>query len=220
MGIIQVVLLIVFGALSLLNLVAVGLKMRKVQYLSTPLRVPVLAAVYILASASPSWLIIAALALAFIGDLLWLWQKKEPVMMMMSGAYVLSFVLYAIALLQPFSRLGGVPGWHYALALLYAAYYVLFYTLLKPHMGEMKVPMSIFFAIVMIMGFAALTRFWWQEGLAFWLPFVGSLSYIASETVHGFHMFKYHSESKYGELFGDLLYISAHLLIVLGFMRI
>ena len=76
MGVTQVVLLIVFGALSLLNLVAVGLKMRKVQYLSTPLRVPVLAAFYILASASPSWLIIAALALAFIGDLLWLWQKK------------------------------------------------------------------------------------------------------------------------------------------------
>jgi uncharacterized membrane protein YhhN len=216
----QLVLLIVFGAFSLLNLVAIQLKMRKVQYFSTPLRVPILAAFYILASASPSWLIIAALAFAFVGDIFWFLQKKEAFMMLMAGAYLLSFVFYALAFLQPFSALQGVPAWHYALGLVYAAFFVLFYMLLKPYVGDMKVPMAVYFAIVLIMGFAALTRLWWRQGLAFWLPFVGSLSYIASETVHGFHMFKYHSESKYGELFGDLLYISAHLLIVLGFMRI
>ena len=215
----QLVLLVVFGIISVVNLVAVGLKKRPVQYFSTPLRLPVLAIFYILASPSPNWLIIAALASAFVGDVLWFLQTKEPFMMAMSGAYLLSFVFYALALLQPFSMLGRVPGWHYAIALVYVAYFILFYTLLKPYMGEMKVPMSVYFAIVLIAGFAALTRLWWRQGVGFWLPFAGSLCFIASETVHGFHMFKHRGESRYGELLGDLFYIASHALIVLGFLR-
>jgi uncharacterized membrane protein YhhN len=217
MSVARLVLLVIFGALSVLNLVAVGLKMRKVQYVSTPMRVPFLAAFYILGSSGPSWLVIAALAFAFIGDIIWLWQKKETFMMLMSGAYLLCLVFYTVALLQPFFQLSGVPAWHYAVALVYVAYFMLIYMMLRPHMGDMKTPMSVFFAVVIIMGFAALTRLWRYQGLAFWLPFVGSLSYIASETVLGFHLFKHRGESKYGDFFGDLFYISAQLLLVLGF---
>jgi uncharacterized membrane protein YhhN len=219
MSVVRLVLLVVFGCLSVLNLVAVGLKKRKVQYFSTPLRVPVLAAFYLLASASPHWLVIAALAFAFIGDIIWFLQKKETFMMVMSGAYLLCLGFYAVALLQPFSQLSGVPAWHYAVALVYVAYFILIYTLLRPHMGDMRAPMSVYFLVVIIMGFAALTRLWRYQGPAFWLPFVGSLSFIASETVLGFHLFKHRGESKYGDFFGDLFYISAQLLLVLGFVR-
>jgi uncharacterized membrane protein YhhN len=217
MSVVRLVLLVIFGSLSVLNLVAVGLKMRKVEYFSTPLRIPFLAAFYILGATGPSWLVIAALAFTFVGDIIWRWHEKETFMMLMSGAYLLSFGFYAVALLQPFSQLSGVPAWHYAVALVYVAYFILVYTLLKSSMGEMKAPMSVFFAIVMIMGFAALTRLWWQQGLAFWLPFVGSLSFIAGKTVGGFHLFKHRGESKYGDFFTDLFYISAQLLLVLGF---
>lgn len=217
MSVVRLVLLVIFGSLSVLNLVAVGLKMRKVEYFSTPLRIPFLAAFYILGATGPSWLVIAALAFTFVGDIIWRWHEKETFMMLMSGAYLLSFGFYAVALLQPFSQLSGVPAWHYAVALVYVAYFILVYTLLKSYMGEMKAPMSVFFAVVMIMGFAALTRLWRYQGLAFWLPFVGSLSYIASETVLGFHLFKHRGESKYGDFFGDLFYVSAQLLLVLGF---
>lgn len=217
MSVARLVLLIIFGSLSVLNLVAVGLKLRKVQYASTPMRVPFLAAFYILGPTGHSWLVIAALVFAFVGDIIWLWQKKETFMMLMSGAYLLCLVFYTIALLQPFSQLSGVPAWHYAVALVYAAYFMLVFMLLKPHMGDMKAPMSVFFAVVMIMGFAALTRLWQHQGFAFWLPFAGSLSFIASDTVLGFHQFKHRGESKYGDFFGDLFYISAQLLLVLGF---
>jgi uncharacterized membrane protein YhhN len=214
----QLVLIVLFGVISVVNLVAVALKKRPVQYFSTPLRVPVVAVVYLLASPSPGWLVVAALACAFVGDVLWFLQTKEPFMMLMSGAYLLSFAFYALALLQPFSGLRGVPGWHWAIALAYAGYFVLFYVLLKPSMGEMKVPMAVYFAVVLVMAFAALTRVWWQRGVGFWLPFSGSLCFVASETVHGFHLFKHRGETRYGELFGDLLYIAAHALIVLGFI--
>ena len=217
MSVVRMVLLVIFGSLSVLNLVAVGLKLRKVQYVSTPMRVPFLAAFYILGSTGPSWLVIAALVFAFIGDIIWLWQKKETFMMLMSGAYLLCLVFYTVALLQPISQLSGVPAWHDAVALVYAAYFMLVYSLLKSNMGEMKAPMSVFFAVVMIMGFAALTRLWRYQGLAFWLPFAGSLSYIAAETVLGFHLFKHRGESKYGDFFGDLFCVSAQLLLVLAF---
>ena len=217
MSVARMVLLIIFGSLSVLNLVAVGLKMRKVQYFSTPLRVPCLAVFYILGSTGANWLVVAALALAFIGDIIWFLQKKEAFMMLMSGAYLLCFVFYAIALVQPFSLLRGVPAWHYLTALVYIGYFVLIYSMLKSSMGEMKAPMTVYFAVVMVMGFAALTRLWWHQGLAFWLPFAGSLAFIASETVHGFHLFKHQGGTKHGELFGDLFYISGQLLLVLGF---
>jgi uncharacterized membrane protein YhhN len=219
MSVARMVLLVIFGSLSVLNLVAVALKMRKVQYFSTPLRVPCLAVFYILGSTGPSWLVIAALAFAFIGDIIWFLQKKEAFMMLMSGAYLLCLVFYAIALVQPISQLRDVPAWHYAVALVYVAYFMLVYTMLKSYMGEMKGPMTVYLAVVMVMGFAALTRLWRYQGLAFWFPFAGSLSFIASETVHGFHMFKHRGESKHGELFGDLFYISAQALLVLGFTR-
>jgi uncharacterized membrane protein YhhN len=217
MSVARMVLLIIFGSLSVLNLVAVGLKLRKVQYFSTPLRVPCLAVFYILGSTGANWLVVAALALAFIGDIIWFLQKKEAFMMLMSGAYLLCFVFYAIALVQPFSLLRGVPAWHYLTALVYIGYFVLIYSMLKSSMGEMKAPMTVYFAVVMVMGFAALTRLWWHQGLAFWLPFAGSLAFIASETVHGFHLFKHQGGTKHGELFGDLFYISGQLLLVLGF---
>jgi len=219
MSVARMVLLIIFGSLSVLNLVAVGLKLRKVMYISTPLRIPFLAAFYILGSAGANWLVVAALAFAFIGDIIWLWQKKETFMMLMSGAYLLCLVFYTVGLLQPFSQLSGVPAWHYLMSLVYVAYFMLVFMLLKSNMGEMKAPMSVFFAVVMIMGFAALTRLWRYQGLAFWLPFVGSLSYIASDTVAGFNQFKHQGESKYGDFFTDLFYISAQLLLVLGFSR-
>jgi uncharacterized membrane protein YhhN len=217
MSVARMVLLIIFGSLSVLNLVAVGLKLRKVQYFSTPLRVPCLAVFYILGSTGANWLVVTALALAFIGDIIWFLQKKEAFMMLMSGAYLLCFVLYAIALVQPVSLLRGVPAWHYLAALVYIGYFVLIYSMLKSSLGEMKGPMTVYFAVVMVMGFAALTRLWWYQGLAFWFPFAGSLAFITSETVHGFHLFKHRGETKHGELFGDLFYISGQLLLVLGF---
>jgi uncharacterized membrane protein YhhN len=218
MNVAQVILLVAFAGFSVLNLVAVGLKKRTIQYFSTPIRVPVLAVFYILASPAPSWLVIAALAAAFVGDVLWFLQGNESFMMLMSAAYLLAFVFYALALLQPFAELRAVPAWHYLLALVYAAYFVLIFSLLKSSMGEMKVPMAVYFAIVLAMAFAALTRMWWRQGVALWLPLAGSLSFLASETVHGFHLFKHGGHSKRGELVGDLFYALGHALIVLGFV--
>ena len=45
--------------------------------------------------------------------------------------------------------------------------------------------------------------------LVFWLPFVGSLFFVASDTILGYHLFRYQGKSKHGDFFAGLTYIPA-----------
>jgi uncharacterized membrane protein YhhN len=70
--------------------------------------------------------------------------------------------------------------------------------------------------IVLVMSFSALTRIAKSNSYLYWLPFIGSLFFIASDTCLAFNVFKYNGQMQYGDFLTTITYLPAQFLIVFG----
>lgn len=174
---------------------------------------PSLLLFYISCTSSPNTFIILALVFGFLGD----------VFLMRTGLFfiagLLSFLIghafYIIALLGQVS-FSNIPVWFYILILSYILYGVLIYKKLLPHLESMKVPVLIYLTVILVMSFSSLIRVWNTDSYCFWLPFIGSLLFISSDSMLSFNIFN--STHRWREVLVMITYIAAQFLIVLGFM--
>jgi len=82
----------------------------------------------------------------------------------------------------------------------------------------MKVPVIVYLNVILIMSFASFTRIWALKGLSFWLPFVGSIFFIASDSLLAFRNFKVKLLKGWASIM--ITYIFAQFLIVFGFLYV
>jgi uncharacterized membrane protein YhhN len=135
------------------------------------------------------------------------------------GAFFLSHVFFILALVRPFGHFKSVKPWQYCLAVPYVLYGILVFFLLRPHLGELRIPAIIYMAAVLIRSYAALTRAGSFRGFAYWLPLTGSLLFIVSDTIIAFNVFAFGGQMRYGDFSAVLSYIPAQVLLVLGFLQ-
>ncbi len=218
----KVIVLMSFGlfcAFSIVEIAANLFGLRKLQHVSAPILMPLLGLSFGLASPSlawPAWPVLAALGFGFIGDLFMLWSNRETFLMLGLGSFMVCLLFWTIALLAPFSSLAGTPAWRCLLALPYVACVIGIYFILRPHLGDMAVPVLAYSVVLCAMGFAAAFRLGRHGSGAFWIPLAGSLLFMASDTVLAFHLFLFKGKSRYGSFVAALLYIPAQFLLTLG----
>jgi len=82
----------------------------------------------------------------------------------------------------------------------------------------MKVPVIVYLNVILIMSFASFSRIWALKGLLFWLPFVGSIFFIASDSLLAFRNFKVKLSRGWASIM--ITYILAQLLIIFGFLGV
>jgi uncharacterized membrane protein YhhN len=211
--IILIVLLIVF---SIVEIYAALTNQRQIKFVSTPVLMPLLAVIYIVSTTKRNWLIVVALALSCLGDVLNLWQSSEDIFMIEIGAFLLALICYTIVFQRPISHHKLVPLGVHFLSIVYIAYGVLIYFLLRPNLGDMEIPSIVYLIIVLVMSFSALTRIAKSNSYLYWLPFIGSLFFIASDTCLAFNVFKYNGQMQYGDFLTTITYLPAQFLIVFG----
>lgn len=216
---IKIVIIALFLVFSAIEIYAAFTNQSSIKFISTPTLMPLLALFYLVSTRKKNWVVIAALVLSCVGDVLNQWQSNENILLIQTGAFLLVIVFYIIALNQPISHLRKVPLIVFFLSAIYIAYGIIDYLILQPYLGEMALPYIVYLAIALLMSFSALTRIGQFKGRSLWLPLIGSMLFIASDTILTVNTVKYNGQMRYGDFLTTIFYIPAQVLIVVGLMH-
>jgi uncharacterized membrane protein YhhN len=209
--------LVVLVVASLCIFVADYMDNKKLRYFSKPLLMPALAVFYFYSSNEfvPDIYVIIALFFAFIGDIALMWPKKKTFFMIGLSSFLLCHVVYIYIFLKSVDFLSG----NFILLLIFIPFALLGYLIyrkLSPYLGDMKVPVIIYMTIIMLMSFLSITRICCFSGYSLFLPILGSVFFIISDTILAFYEFK--SKFPKGGVYYMSTYILAQLLIVIGLL--
>jgi uncharacterized membrane protein YhhN len=207
-----------FAASALAKMYASFAQSVDLNYASTAALIPFLALFYVLSARRTNALLLLALLFSLLGDLLMLSSSVKNLLALGIGGFFLSHVFFILALVRPVSHFRAVKLWQYSLVVPYVAYGILVYLLLAPYLGDLRIPAVIYMAAVLLRSYAALTRVGSFGGRSYWLPLIGSVIFILSDTIIAFNVFVYGGQMKNGDFYGALTYIPAQLLLVLGFL--
>ncbi len=187
-----------------------------VRGVSKALLVPLVLAYYLLEARPVDGWIVAALLAAMSGDVLLLDPQNPRRFLPGLGAFLLGHLLWAVAFLRSTGFLAHVPPLFWLAALPYAGASVAFLLALRKDVRGRESPLALYAAIISLMSLLALARAFTASGAAFWLPFAGSLLFIASDAMLAFQVF--HAQRKHGDLRVMAAYLVAQVLLVLGML--
>jgi len=204
-------IIIVFG-----DIFAVKKNRIKLRYFTKPLLVPLLILFYIISANKVNQLVIFALIFCFLGDFFLLFAQKKLLFIAGLLSFLAGHIFYTIIFLKTTSFLSIIPGWFYFLLIPYIWYGISIFNKLNPYLHSMKIPVIAYLNVILFMSFASFTRIWAIKGFSFWLPFAGSIMFIASDTLLAFRNFKYRVPK--GWISVMIFYIFAQLLIIFGFL--
>jgi uncharacterized membrane protein YhhN len=151
-----------------------------------------------------------------LGDFFLLWSQKKTFFIAGLVSFLIGLIFYTIAFLQTTYFLSGIPEWFYFSLFPYIWYGIFILKKLNPYLYSMKVPVIVYLNVILIMSFASFTRIWALKGLSFWLPFVGSIFFITSDSLLAFRNFKVKLSRGWVSIV--ITYILAQSLIVFGFL--
>ena len=184
---------------------------------STVLLIPSLTAYYLLTAERPDGFILIALALSAVGDMFMLDTRSADSLMLGIGSFLLSLVFFTAALVRPVSRFKTLPQRYYFFLLPYIAFGIAVFLALRPHLGALLIPCSIYLAVILLRSFAALCRRGECRGEWYWFLLIGSILFIASDSIVAFNVFQFKNEMRYGAFLAAITYIPAQFLLVMGF---
>ena len=212
----RVLIMIFFIIIAVGDIVAIKYDKLKLRYVTKTLLIPLIALFYIVSIANLNGMVLSALICCFLGDFFLLWSQKKAFFIAGLLSFLMGHIFYTIAFLQTTSFLSGIPKWFYFSLLPYIWYGIFILKKLNPYLYPMKVPVIVYLNVILIMSFASFSRIWALKGLSFWLPFIGSIFFIASDSLLAFRNFKVKLSRGWVSII--ITYILAQLLIIFGFL--
>ncbi|MCY3410839.1 MAG: lysoplasmalogenase [Candidatus Heimdallarchaeota archaeon] len=213
-GFITVVVLHLLGESILIKGRDVGMNIR---YISKPLLMPLLLTLYLTGIDDPSIWVIFAVVGGWIGDIcLMIPDPKETKKFFRIGliAFLLGHIFYIIAILQLITI---SEWWYYLLSLPFIIYGVVVYKQLVPHTGKMRVPVTIYIIVILVMGIS--TMFLWESITIdrVLLLVTGAILFILSDTINAFNKFKEKIANE--RIYTMSTYLIGQFLLILGFLE-
>ena len=185
----------------------------RLKIISKPLMMPLLILLYLLFTKTASCFIVTALAFGFLGDTFLLKPEKKAFFIAGLVSFLLGHLCYIYGFLQPISMIGKLNSW--IIFPIYAFAGILIYKKLLPYLGSVKIPATVYLAVIFIMSFASFLRLSYYLDFRNLLPLAGSILFISSDTKLAFDKFK--GSTKSSNLFKDITYVAAQILIAAGF---
>lgn len=189
-----------------------------IRYISKPLLMPLLACYYMFNNPSLNLWVIFGIAGGFIGDIcLMMPDPKGTKRFFKIGliSFLLGHLFYIIALILiiDFSRF---KWWSILLSIPYIIIGVYVYPRLIKYTGKMKIPVTIYLIVIILMGISTPLLWGNNEPIAVILLMVGALVFIISDTINAFN--KFAKEIPYERLYTMTTYLLGQFLLVLGFL--
>lgn len=209
----QYAVLILFILCSFINIIAIWKTGKTAQRISKPLLMPLLLLFYLLSVKTPNLFILFALVGGFLGDTFLLGSGIFFTLGLVS--FLLGHVFYITAFLSPLD-FAAIPPSFYLLAIPYILYSIMICKKLFPYIDKKEKPEVILYMVLLLsMSFSSLLRCWSVSGPQFMLPFIGSLLFIASDSMLAFQVFQKTSNKRAGVAI-MVTYLLAQSLIVAG----
>ncbi len=160
----------------------------KIIYITKPLLMPMLILFYIFgvidisSIANVNWLIVVALIGGCAGDIFLMLKDEEKWFLFGMGAFLINQLFYILAFFFSITDYTTFNPW--GLFLLGPAIFILIFTVPRflNKSGDMKIPVLVYMAAILLMHIAALVRLSTVQGLASILIYVGSISFIFSDS--------------------------------------
>lgn len=201
----------------IMHIVFIKIEYNKGRYYTKPLLMPLLAIYYMVGAVEFNKLILIALVFGFVGDVFLMWSERKNNFIVGLIAFLLGHLCYVLLFLQNISFAKDVPPWFYLIIIVYVIGAFSVMKKLKKYLGDMKVPTYIYMTVILIMSFASIARVWIVGmSMPFFLPFIGSLLFLCSDSMLGFYTFK--GKFKNGDIYIMITYVLAQALIVGGYL--
>jgi uncharacterized membrane protein YhhN len=187
---------IAFAIALIINLVSVQLGNTQLQHYSKPLIVFFLAG-YFLYSVNgfkhrPRAIIIIALFFSWVGDILLMFVPENEIYFLLGlSSFLLAHIFY-ILFFEGLRRSENIRI-RISLLLLVCIYYAVLIGWLMPYLGDMKVPVIVYGAVISCMCLLALHMFFISNKGAGLLMLLGALLFVASDSILAIDKFYRHS---------------------------
>jgi uncharacterized membrane protein YhhN len=208
----QVVFLSLFGIISAVYLTTLAFKPGILQYILKSCLMPILLVVYIYGVGSNNVFlpVIAALVFAWIGDVLLVKINNISCFKFGLASFLIGHLFYIVSMYRLIDSF-HIPAFLVSV-LIAACFCVIAFKAVKPS-KEMKIPVIAYEMIIMLLAIFACQLFMAQNSAFGVLVFAGSLCFVVSDTFFALETFR-----GYKIYFWAMLtYISAQILIILGF---
>ena len=212
------VVIVLFSLVSCIHLVSCYFGVKTVRGITKCLLMPPLAAVYLLLSAAPNYLVIMALAFSFVGDVLLLGPKSADSMKPGIASFAVTHLLYIVVTVNS-GLMQGIPIW--AIVVIGLAFLIagsLVYMEIRKYASP-KLKLFAVPYVLLIFGMSALQTMVFVNKPSFGtvLLAVGSLFFIVSDTTLSMSVLKPAKKVTLTNFFVMITYILAQLLIVCGY---
>ncbi len=160
----------------------------KIIYITKPLLMPMLILFYIFGAIDISsitnvdWLIVVALIGGCAGDIFLMLKNEEKWFLFGMGAFLINQIFYILAFFFSITDYSAFNPW--GLFLLGPAILILIFTVPRflNKTEDMKIPVIVYMGAILLMHIAALVRLSTIQGLGSILIYVGSISFIFSDS--------------------------------------
>lgn len=194
----------------------------RIRKTTKPILMPLLILYVYFSSSDPNPYILAGLALGWVGDVVLMFPRITAMFLIGLASFLIGHALFIYAFLEATGFLGGYPVWFTAIGAVFAFIAAAFFLYFKPHLiGEhedKKVPVMLYALIISGMSYASLALFFDKDpaGVSvIWMPFVGSLLFMASDFLLARQLFV--KPFRYDQAFIMLTYLLAQYFIAQGF---
>jgi len=185
---IEYIFLVLFFIFVIIEVFAEYKDIKKIEYCTKPLLMPLLILFYIFGVVETTsitnvdWLIVIALLGGCAGDIFLMLENEDKWFLFGMGAFLINQIFYIISFFLSITDITNFVTWGYFL--LGPAILVLVFTVPRfiKKTEDMKIPVLVYLVAILLMHIAAILRFAEFQGLPFVLVYVGSISFIFSDT--------------------------------------
>lgn len=207
--------IIVMVLLSALHLYCCFINKAGLRKITKVFLMPVLIGVYYFNAADPQLFVILALIFGTLGDILLIFTDSPKLFIYGLSSFGVGHICYVIAFIP---RMGAVSPFIAIFAVLaFIGAGLMLLKMLKPYAPDnMKIMMRSYVVLISAMSLCAILRFAAAPSVYAGVAAVGSLLFLASDSILSFEIFK--GETKYGNFIVMLTYILAQSALAVGFI--
>ena len=222
---IEYIFLVLFFILSIIEIFGEYKDNYKIIYAFKPLLMPMLILFYIFGVIEATgtvinvnWLIIVALLGGMAGDTFLMLKNEEKWFLYGMVAFLINQIFYILSFFLSITNYATFNPW--VLFLLGPTLLILLFTVPRflNKSGDMKIPVLVYMVAILLMHIAALIRLSTVQGLASILIFIGSISFIFSDSCIAVN--KWAEEFTNARLIIMTTYLMAQFYITLGVLLI
>lgn len=181
-----------------------------------PFLMPLLLLLYLIeADVVSNWIVLALIS-GTLGDIFLLWPDDDRLFTAGLVSFMAGHICYAVAISQTVDFSGQIPWWFWLAIIPYAAFGWYLVTKLDSDLGKMKVPSIVYGLVIILMSLFSILRVCNFSGWGFWLPFTGSLLFVASDSLLAHNTFRAKIDD--ADLYIMATYVLAQFFIVTGLL--